>query len=530
MNPPYGGDKTKGKDYKFAYSKKVKGENGKTETRFCVNPEIQRIGIQDDDKVSAGVQLAMATLSEGGVCCIVLPQGFFFGSSKKGVELRNKLAEEYKITHVVDIASGTFKNTGTKTSMMVFQKGVGPTTQIEFISLVIQEKGAYDQSVLITCTLEELRAKNYSLNYKQYIPQAIVAVEGFEMVKLGDVVTFNSQKSQKDKDFYTYIDIGSVDKGVLNISTQIQHESLPGRAQYSVNIGDILIGTVRPNLENYLYISKFIYRDDLIVSNGFSVISCNTNKILPTYLYSIITSKTTTSYLTEHATGTSYPVIDNTIIGNMIIPLPSLERQQQIVEAIDGWSDLVHQEESSLQRLEKQVMFQVKEMGRGQPLVKLGEVLKAVKGKRYPVSEGNETGKYPLLRSSKDGKVKWMDDYTYEGPNITVGNGGEANFRLIEKFNASTHTLVYDVKPTVLMGVAYYTIQLLRDVINERCFQGTGLENLNIQLFMDIQIPLPPLEDQQTLQPEFDEIRNKHEKIARYKAKAQEAIQRLIPA
>ena len=225
-----------------------------------------------------------------------------------------------------------------------------------------------------------------------------------------------------------------------------------------------------------------------------------------------------------------YNHLNKSFIEELEIPLPSLERQQQIVEAIDGWSDLVHQEESSLQRLEKQVMFQVKEMGRGQPLVKLGEVLKAVKGKRYPVSEGNETGKYPLLRSSKDGKVKWMDDYTYEGPNITVGNGGEANFRLIEKFNASTHTLVYDVKPTVLMGVAYYTIQLLRDVINERCFQGTGLENLNIQLFMDIQIPLPPLEDQQTLQPEFDEIRNKHEKIARYKAKAQEAIQRLIPA
>jgi restriction endonuclease S subunit len=61
------------------------------------------------------------------------------------------------------------------------------------------------------------------------------------------------------------------------------------------------------------------------------------------------------------------------------------------------------------------------------------------------------------------------------------------------------------------------------------CFQGTGLENLNTNLFMDIEIPLPPLTEQQTLQPDFDEIRHKHAKIAIYKAKAQEAIQRLIP-
>jgi type I restriction-modification system DNA methylase subunit len=63
------------------------------------------------------------------------------------------------------------------------------------------------------------------------------------------------------------------------------------------------------------------------------------------------------------------------------------------------------------------------------PMVALSEILKPVKGKRYSVSEGSETGKYPLLRSSKDGKVKWMDEYTYEGPYLTVGNGGLANFQ-----------------------------------------------------------------------------------------------------
>jgi hypothetical protein len=46
---------------------------------------------------------------------------------------------------------------------------------------------------------------------------------------------------------------------------------------------------------------------------------------------------------------------------------------------------------------------------------------------------------------------------------------------------------------------------------------------------MDLQIPLPSLAEQQTLQSDFDEIRHKHAKIAEYKTKAQAAIQRLIP-
>ena len=45
----------------------------------------------------------------------------------------------------------------------------------------------------------------------------------------------------------------------------------------------------------------------------------------------------------------------------------------------------------------------------------------------------------------------------------------------------------------------------------------------------ELLIPLPPLTEQQTLQSDFDEIRHKHAKIAEYKAKAQAAIQRLIP-
>ena len=500
MNPPYGGDKSKAKEYKFAYTK-GKGKDKK----FCVNKDIQSIGIEDDDKVSAGVQLAMATLSaNGGVGCIVLPQGFFFGASKKCVELRKKLAEEYKIWFIVDIASGSFLNTGTKTSMMVFQKGAGPTELVKFIGL--------DEKLLVEATLEELRAKHYSLNYKQYLQQSAVEVEGFEMVKLGDIVKPTSMKHHSTPD-------GNKSGKYPLISSALNVEYYMDT--YDSETPSLIFNTINADGNcSVHYYEKFNVTSNTYVLSG-------PNKLTLQYIYYYL--KTQPKMLKSCFEGTTKKALSRPLLQSIEIPLPSLELQQQIVESIDGWTTLAQHEEVALKILEKQMMFYVKAMGRGQPRVKLGDILKSVKGKRYPVREGKDSGKYPLLRSSKDGKVKWMDDYTYEGPYITVGNGGEANFRLIEKFNASTHTLVYDVNETIIKEFAYYSIQTIRNIINEMCFQGTGLENLNTELFMDIKIPLPPLALQQTLQSDFDEIRHKHAKIAIYKAKAQEAIQRLIP-
>ena len=532
MNPPYGGDKTKGKAYKFAYAK-GKG-NDKT---YLVNEDIRTIGIEDDDKVSAGVQLAMATLSDGGVCCIVLPQGFFFGASKKCVELRKKIAEEYRIHYVVDIASGSFLNTGTKTSMMVFQKGAGPTDMVTFMRL--------DETVLVEATLDELRAKNYSLNYKQYLPQSAVEIDGFEMVKLGDIVSFKAEKSKKDKNVYAYIDIGSVDKGKLNLGELIPKNELPGRAQYSVNVGDILLGKVRPNLEHYLQITSQNYRDNLIVSNGFSIMRCDTSKVLPTYLYSILALSSTTAYLTERATGTTYPVIDDSIIGNIQIPIPSLEKQQEIVDSIDGFTQLAHAEKQSLKMLEKSVMFEVKWMGMGKERVKLRKVIKKVKSGKTNSTSASGTGEFPFYGCTAIVPTNTHNSFDFEGDEylLFAKSGGNARTKVgenlgIGKFHYVTgktagNIAVFQYSVDTELATCQFIYYLLRTKLEEIQLLAdytTGNGNINIELMYDsIELKLPSLVEQKTLQSDFDEIRHKHAKIAEYRSKAQAAIQRLIP-
>jgi type I restriction-modification system DNA methylase subunit len=522
MNPPYGGDKSKGKDYKFAYSKTVKGDDGGKSKKFFVNQEIQSVGIEDDDKVSAGVQLGMATLSEnGGVCCIVLPQGFFFGATKKCVELRKKIAEEYKIYYVVDIASGSFLNTGTKTSMIVFQKGVGETETVSFIGL--------DEKVLVEASLEELRMKNYSLNYKQYLPQSAVEVDGFEMVKLGSIakkLTTRGKHSAKD----------TIENGKYSL--------------FSSSINEIYKLDTFDYTETCCIINSTNASGNAIVNLGknFSVTSdtfvfkCE-NDVTTIYIQLYLSTNIHLVKETFQGANHKHPTWDR--LSEIQIPLPSLEKQQEIVEQIDFYTQMAHTEEQSLKILEKIVMGWVKEMGRGKERVKLGDVLYKKSSGKTKKGDMTNTGEYPFFSCTLINPCGTHCSYDHEeseyllfaksGGNSkqpTGNNLGIGRFYYMTEKSASTSDVSKFILKNHSVNLQYLTYFLhtkLHD-IQSLAQYTTGLGHIDIEhMFNEIQIPLPSLAEQQTLQSDFDEIRHKHTKIAEYKAKAQEAIQRLIP-
>jgi type I restriction-modification system DNA methylase subunit len=520
MNPPYGGDKTKGKEYTFAYSKMIKADDGSTSKKFCVNHDIRSIGIEDDNKVSAGVQLAMATLSaDGGVCCIVLPQGFFFGASKKCVELRKRIAEEYKIWYVVDIASGSFLNTGTKTSMMVFQKGVGPTEKVSFIGL--------DESLLVEATLGELRSKNYSLNFKHYIPQSVVEVEGFEMVKLGDLVNFSGGKfttiySKENPGMYPFFS-GKTQQpdGTCNDFCFDGHE-------YLVMIKDG--GSGIGNYSDSIGMGKVFHVKGKSAGTSHNVaLHAKSDGVVLMYLfYYLKTIRPKIMDLAKYTTGLG--VIGQTDLRDIDVPLPSLERQHQIVEAIDGWAQLAQREEQALKILEKLMMFQIKETGRRQPLVKLGDVCEIRNGKNLTKEQFNH-GDVPVIGGGVS-PMGYHNIYNREAYAVVlaqVGSAGNVSRYPVKSWITNNGMTIHPKGGSIVNDdILYYALKNIQDDI-KRFAEGTAQPKLSAAYVLAIEIPIPPLSEQQTLQTDLDEIRHKHEKIKMYKAKAQDAIRRLIP-
>jgi len=149
-----------------------------------------------------------------------------------------------------------------------------------------------------------------------------------------------------------YIDIASV-KGGQILELQKLTNDFPSRAKRIVKKGDILYSSVRPNLKGYVYISDDIQNG--IASTGFANIRVKEqNTILSKYLYYIMISDYITDYLINKAKGAQYPAVSFDDFETIKIPIPSIERQKEIVEYCEYNDTLIKQLEKEIENNKKQ--------------------------------------------------------------------------------------------------------------------------------------------------------------------------------
>ena len=152
-----------------------------------------------------------------------------------------------------------------------------------------------------------------------------------------------------------YIDIASV-KGGQILELQKLTNDFPSRAKRIVKKGDILYSSVRPNLKGYVYINDDIQNG--IASTGFADIRVKEPKtILSKYLYYIMTSDYITDDLISKAKGAQYPAVSFDDFETIKIPIPSLERQQEIVEYCENNDTLIKQLEKEIENNKKQAQL-----------------------------------------------------------------------------------------------------------------------------------------------------------------------------
>lgn len=180
--------------------------------------------------------------------------------------------------------------------------------------------------------------------------------------------------------------------------------------------------------------------------------------------------------------------------------------------------------------LEKQMMFQVKEMGRGQARVKLGSLIDVNYGERITKKE-SQGDAYPVFGSGGD--TFRYEKKNREGVNCKVGRFAISEHNCVQimfmDYWCLDSALTITAKDTNVINCYLWYWLLNNKYLVYECSRGTAQQHIDMDSFRNFEIPLPPLTEQQTLQSDFDEIRHKHAKIATYKAKAEEAIQRLIP-
>jgi type I restriction enzyme S subunit len=157
----------------------------------------------------------------------------------------------------------------------------------------------------------------------------------YQVTRISDLVenriTKVSRQSESD-DEIDYIDISSVDKftrTIINSTKFIVSES-PSRAQQYVFDGDILMSTVRPNLQNIAILDNNY--ENAVCSSGFCVLRCI--KCSKEFLLHCILDEDFTDELILKATGSNYPAVTSKTILNSTVPHPPFELQNQFADFV----------------------------------------------------------------------------------------------------------------------------------------------------------------------------------------------------
>ena len=165
----------------------------------------------------------------------------------------------------------------------------------------------------------------------------------FRTAQLGDICDINPDTLAESSDAsarFRYIDLSSVNEQKVDFAIESQLlSSLPSRARRKVRYGDVLLGTVRPNLKNFAFISSS--DKDLVASTGFAVLRSREKLSNAEFIFHLINSDIVGRQLNALVTGSNYPAVNAGQVGELLVPIPSLPEQKKIAEILSGIDKLI---------------------------------------------------------------------------------------------------------------------------------------------------------------------------------------------
>jgi type I restriction enzyme S subunit len=182
----------------------------------------------------------------------------------------------------------------------------------------------------------------------------VVELVKTRLVVLGNVVEqiVRVDPAKLAEDTFSYVDLGSVDQGRKIIATEksVATSEAPSRARQVLKSNDVLVSTVRPNLNGVARVPGRL--DGSIASTGFCVLRPRAGQLDPNYLFHWVQSPVFVDDMVRKASGASYPAVSDKIVLGSYIPFPPLEEQQRIAAILDKADKLRTQRREALAKLD----------------------------------------------------------------------------------------------------------------------------------------------------------------------------------
>ncbi|WP_206018698.1 restriction endonuclease subunit S [Rubritalea profundi] len=221
----------------------------------------------------------------------------------------------------------------------------------------------------VDARIEQLKRKKSLLqDYKKGVMQRLFSQQlrfkdqngnpypDWQEKKLGDAVEINP-KSALLPDTFLYIDLESVNDGVLSPPREMIISDAPSRAQRLMQKGDVLYQMVRPYQKNNL---QFQNDGDYVASTGFAQLRASNNS--SDFIYQLLLTDRFTDSVLKRCTGTSYPAINSSDLADILIQVPHPTEQTKIanfLSTLDTKIEQVTQQITQTQTFKKGLLQQM---------------------------------------------------------------------------------------------------------------------------------------------------------------------------
>ncbi len=223
-----------------------------------------------------------------------------------------------------------------------------------------------------------------------------------EKVSVLEVSSIRNQSVELFTGTKKYVATGDVDEQAIETFTEITYDNRPSRANIEVKLGQVLFARMKGT-------NKVIQIDesnqDYIYSTGFCVLEPS-ELVTTDYLRVFLKSDLFQIQKDKHSKGATQKAINNEGISKIKIPIPPLETQKKIVEALDKAQDLIDARKEQIRLMDELVKSRFVEMF-GDPIhpidyIKMDEVAILERGRFSPRPRNDPkyyNGLYPFIQT-----------------------------------------------------------------------------------------------------------------------------------
>jgi type I restriction enzyme M protein len=504
-----------------------------------------------------------------GRAAVIVPEGIIFQSAGAYKELRRLLIEKNFLYGVVSLPAGLFQPySGVKTSILLLDKTLAKKTdKLLFVkiendgySLGAQRKELTtsdlpDAANLIKNYTSGLRNDDFSLIDLENLPLNALLIQKGKVKESSDYNLSGDRYRVKIKHNtkWNYEKLGDVCKTSSGGTPLRSHPefyengTIPWLKSGEVAQGYIYKAEEFITEEGLAMSSAKLFPEDTVLlamygatagQVGILKITASTNqaicgvfpgeKFLPEFLYLILKAKK--DYLISQSSGGAQPNISQTIIKELLVPVPPLSVQKEIVAKIEQYEKIISGAKQVVETYKPQI-----EINPESEMVELGDLCENLDSQRKPVTASDrQKGIYPYYGAS--GIVDYVDEYIFDDDYLLISEDGANLLARVTPIafpvsgkvwvNNHAHILKFQNKATQTFVELY-----LNSIDISEYVTGAAQPKLNQQNLNRIKIPFPSLTEQEAIvskiQKEKELVEGNNDLVQLFEQKIKEEMNKL---